>query len=211
MGEPGTWGEFKLMTNVAWQMAQAGRKAAVERAEKFRQENEAALPYDVIATVRVVRRRPKGFYNIPIDVVRSLLDSKLYLHTTNEQIIDGLQTKWAPEPIPKNFMDKALTAAKLKVIAAVLAEAGLAFDPKTHKSLSKIKLAIQAGKAAADAELSFTGTVTFGRDCVTVGAKRFPFGNDANGYQRIKVGPHKLRVDVLRALLEAGGLQSSTK
>lgn len=200
-----------MMTNAAWQMAEAGRKAAIERAEKFRQENEAALPFDVMVTVRAVRRRPKGFHNIPVDVVRSLLASKMYLHATNEEIIEGLRSTWAPEPIPKNLMDKPLTPAKLKVVAALLASEGLAFDPKTHKSLSKIKLAIQAGKAAADAELSFTGTVTFSRNCVTVGTKRFPFQDDANGYQRIKVGPHKLRVDVLRALLAASGIRSSTK
>lgn len=198
------------MTNAAFQMARASHKAALEEAAKFQQQNEAALPFKIVATVRAVRKRPKGFYEIPIDVVRMMLESRIYLHSTNERIVETLRSKWAPEPISSGFMNKALSARQLKAICALLASKGLVFEPKTQKSLSKIKLAIQAGKAAADAELSFMGTVTFGSDCVTVGTKRFPFGKDANGYQRIKVGSHKLRVDVLKALLEAGDLQSST-
>jgi hypothetical protein len=198
------------MSNAAWRLAEASRNAALAEAKAFREANEDALPYQVIPMVKVVRKRPPGYHNIPVAVVERFLGSPQYLSTTNEAILEGLAAKWAPHPLPKNLMDKGLSAAQLRAVAAVLAKAGLAFDPKAHKSLSKIKRLIQAGNAAADAELSYTATITFGSDCLTVGSKRFPFKPDANGFSRIKVGTQKLRVDVLQALLEAGNLPSST-
>lgn len=201
---------LQLMSNAAWRLAEASRNAALAEAKAFREANEDALPYQIVPLIKVVRKRPAGYHDIPVAMVQQFLGSRQYLTATNEAILEGLAVKWAPHPLPANLMDKPISAKQLRSVGALLTKAGLAFDPKVHRSLSKIKLAIQAGKAAADAELSFTGTITFGRDCVTVGSKRFPFKPDANGFSRIKVGSQKLRVDVLKAFLEAGSLPSST-
>ncbi len=199
------------MSNVAWRMGEHASKKAKEAAQEFAQSNDGADAYKVITNVRVVRKAPKEFFGLPARVVSGFLKSKGFLHSTNEQIAETV-SNWIPHyPLPANFMDKPLSPKQLASIGDMMARAGLMFDRKAHKSLSRIKFVIQAGKAAADAHHTFTGSISFGTDCVTVGAKRFPFTTDANGYKRIKVGSQKLRVDVLQSLFEAGHLPSSTK
>lgn len=198
------------MANVAWRLVDHAKKKLKEVEGEFKEAHEEARKYKLIPFFRVVRNVPKSFFDQPEKVVLNFLESKVFLWSTNEEIAEIVAARIAPYPLPTNFMDKPLSSKQLKAIGAIMAKADLAFDQKVQKSLSKIKLAIQAGKAAMAAELNFTGTISFGQDYVTVGTKRFPFKPDANGFQRIKVGNQKLRVDVLRAFVEAGNLPSST-
>lgn len=197
------------MTNVAWRLKEHVAKRLKESVEEFKGKNEDALPYKIIPNLMVVRKVPKEVLDQPYALVRNFLESKVFQSYTNEKIMEVVASRVAPYVLPSSFMDKPLSAKQLKAIGGMMTTAGLAFDPKTQKSLSKIKLAIKAGKAASAAELTFTGAITFGPDFVTVGSKRYPI-SDANGYKRIKIGSQKLRVDVLQAFLEAGNLPSST-
>lgn len=198
------------MNNIAWRLKDFVTKNLLDSAARFKQENEDALPYKVIPLFKVVRNAPKAYYEQPVTVVRNCLESKDFLYSTNAEIMEIVAGRVAPYPLPASFMDKPLSPKQLKAIGSLMANAGLMFDPKAHKSLSKIKLVIQAGKAAADAVVRFTGSLSFGKGYVTVGTKRYPFNSDGNGLKRIKVGSQKLRVDVLQAMLEAGNLSSST-
>lgn len=198
------------MSNVAWELKDFVTKVALDGAAKFKNDNEDALPYKVIPLFRVVRNAPKVYFEQPVAVVRNCLENMGFLYSTNAEIMEIVAGRVAPFPLPANFMDRPLSPKQLKGIGSLMADAGLMFDPKAHKSLSKIKLVIQAGKAAADAVLKYTGSVSFGKGYVTVGTKRYPFNPDGTGLKRIKVGSQKLRVDVLQALLAAGNLSSST-
>lgn len=193
------------MSTVAWEMKDAAIKAAKVSEAKFKEENGEAGKYKLITQVRVVRKVPKEVFTVPQRVVKAYFGSKTFLYSTNEQIMETV-SGWVPHhPFPSNYMDKPVSAKQLKTIGEMIASHGIAFDRKVHKSLSKIKLAIQAGKSANDAEIEFKGKIAFGKDYIVVGSKRFPCAADG----RVKVGNQKLRVAVLRALLEAGNIPSS--
>ena len=193
------------MSTVAWNMKDAAIKAAKESEAKSKEANDEAQKYKLITQVRVVRKVPKEVFTVPQRVVKSCFGSKSFLYSTNQQIMETV-SGWVPHhPFPSNYMDKPVSAKQLKAIGEIIASHGLAFDRKVHKSLSKIKLAVQAGKSANDAEIEFKGKIAFGKDYIVVGSKRFPCAADG----RVKVGNQKLRVAVLRALLEAGNIPSS--
>ena len=198
------------MSNPAWRLAEIGRKAVQEAVEKHQEQNPDALPFKALARVVVVRKKPKGFESVPLEMVENFLTSKAYLNLTNQQLIEQLAHKWSPFPISAGFMDKPLSARQLGRIGNRLSKVGIYFDPLRHKSLSKIKRAIQAGKKAEDAVRKVAAEVTFGSDFVTVAGKQFAVSKDAKGYRRIKVGDQKLRVDVLEALFDISGSPSST-
>jgi hypothetical protein len=189
-------------------MKDAAIKAAKESEAKSKEANDEAHKYKLITQVRVVRKVPKEVFTVPQRVVKGYFGSRTFLYSTNEQIMETV-SGWVPHhQFPSNYMDKPVSAKQLKAIEEIVASHGLAFDRRAHKSLSKIKLAVQAGKSANDAEIEFRGSIAFGKDYIVVGSKRFPFSPGA-GYPRVKVGNQKLRVDVLRSLLEAGNLPSS--
>lgn len=189
-------------------MKDAAIKAAKESEAKFKEADDEARKYKLITQVRVVRNVPKEVFTVPQRVIKGYFGSRAFLYSTNEQIMETV-SGWVPHhQFPSNYMDKPVSPKQLKAIGETMASHGLAFDRKVHKSLSKIKLVIQAGKSANDAELVFNGKIAFGRDFIVVGSKRFPFAPGAD-YPRVKVGNQKLRVDVLRSLLEAGNIPSS--
>jgi hypothetical protein len=186
-------------------MKDAAIKAAKESEAKSKEANDEAHKYKLITQVRVVRKVPKEVFTVPQRVVKGYFATKTFLHSTNEQIMATV-SGWVPHhQFPSNYMDKPVSPKQLKAIGEIIASHGLAFDPKVHKSLSKIKLAVQAGKSANAAEIEFKGKIAFGKDYIVVGSKRFPCAADG----RVKVGNQKLRVAVLRALLEAGNVPSS--
>ena len=186
-------------------MKDAAIKAAKESEAKSKDGNDEARKYKLITQVRVVRNVPKEVFTVPRRVVNAYFNSSEFLYSTNGQIMEAV-SGWVPHhQFPSNYMDKPVSAKQLKAIGDIIASHGLAFDRKVHKSLSKIKLAIQAGKSANDAEVEFKGKIAFGKDYIVVGSKRFPCAADG----RVKVGNQKLRVAVLRALLEAGNIPSS--
>lgn len=199
------------MSNTVWKFKEVVTKAATDEALRFKLDNEDALPYKAITFVRIVRNAPSNYFKQPVIMVGDFLDNKAYVAQTNVQLTQIVANRVTPYPVPANFMDKPLSAKQLNEIGTLMAQHGLAFDRNAQNSLSKIKLAIQAGKSAADAELVFKGTLTIGPRFVTVGTKRLAVCHDDKGYRRIKVGSQKLRVDVLQALLEAGNLPSSTE
>jgi hypothetical protein len=193
------------MSTVAWKLKDQIIKDAKLSEQKFKDGEAAATDYKVILRPMVVRKVPKEVFTIPQRVVKAYFRSGAFLYSTNEQIMETV-SGWVPHhQFPSNYMDKPISPKQLKAIGEIIASHGLAFDRKVHKSLSKIKLAIQAGKAAADAEIEFKGKIAFGKDYIVVGSKRFRCAADG----RVKVGKQKLRVTVLRALLEAGNIPSS--
>ena len=155
--------------------------------------------------MKVVRNVPREVHSIPQRVVRGFFDNKAFLHSTNEQIMETISDWVVSYKFPSNYMDKPLSTTQLKAIGEIMAAKGLAFDHKVHKSLSKVKLAVIAGKSAAEAEVVYTGKIAFGKNYIVVGSKRLPCTADG----RVKVGSQKLSVAVLRALLEAGNIPSS--
>jgi hypothetical protein len=190
-------------------MKDAAVKAAKDSEAKFKEQNEDALPYKLIPLVKVVRKTPPELPGVPVRVVNSFFNSKMFLGSTNEQIMETV-SGWVPHYVfPSNYMDKPLSPKQLTNIASIMAAKGLLFDRKRHNSLSKIKLAVQAGQSVSEAEITYKGTIAFGKDYIVVGSKRFPFAA-GEVYHRVKVGNQKLRVDVLRSLLEAGNLPSSS-
>ena len=196
------------MSTVAWKLKDQVIKDAKLSEQKFKDGEAAASDYKVVLRPMVVRKVPKEVFTVPQRVVKGYFATKTLLYSTNEQIMETV-SGWVPHhQFPSNYMDKPVSPKQLKAIGEIIASHGLAFDRKVHKSLSKIKLAIQAGKSANDAEIEFKGKIAFGKDYIVVGSKRFPFSPGA-GYPRVKVGTQKLRVDVLRSLLEAGNLPSS--
>jgi hypothetical protein len=197
------------MSTIAWKMRDHVLKDLRESEANFKDQNEDALEYKVIPQIKVVRKAPPQLHGVPVRLVNAFLSSKVTLYSTNEQIMETVSEWVFKYQFPSNFMDKALSRKQLTDIEKIMADKGLAFDRKRHSSLSKIKLAIQAGISASEAEIIYNGTIAFGKDYIVVGTKRFPFTPDAD-YRRVKVGSQKLRVDVLRALLEAGNLPSST-
>lgn len=197
------------MSTTAWELKNSVTKAAIETEIKFQEKNEDARKYKIIPQFRVVRKVPLVVHTVPKRVVEGFLTSKFFLHSTNEQIMETVNG-WIPHfEFPSNFMDKPLSSKQLAAIGEILGAKNIAFDRKVHRSLSKIKLAVQAGKSADEAEVVYKGKIAFGKDYIVVGSKRFPFAPGAD-YHRVKVGDQKLRVDVLRSLLEAGNLPSST-
>jgi hypothetical protein len=193
------------MSTVAWKMKDDALKAVKESEAKFKEQNEAAAQYKLIPYVKVVRKVPREVHSIPQRVVRGFFDNKAFLHSTNAQIIETISGWVVSYEFPSNYMDKALSTTQLKAIGETMAAKGLAFDSKVHKTLSKVKMAVIAGKSAAEAEVVFSGKIAFGKDYIVVGSKRFPCFADG----RVKVGSQKLSVAVLRALLEAGNIPSS--
>jgi hypothetical protein len=190
-------------------MRDAAIKAVKDSEISFKDENEDARKYKIVPQLRVMRKVPPELYGVPIRVVNSFLGSKVSLYSTNADMMETVRG-WIPHhDFPSNYMDKRLSPKQLTDIASIMAGKDLLFDIKKHNSLSKIKLAIQAGQSASDAEIVYKGTIAFGKDYIVVGSKRFPFATGAD-YHRVKVGDQKLRVDVLRALLEAGNLPSSS-
>jgi hypothetical protein len=193
------------MSTVAWKLKDHVIKDAKLSEQKFKDSEAAASDYKVILRPMVVRKVPREVHTVPQRVVNGYFNSRTFLYSTNEQIMDTV-SGWVPHhQFPSNYMDKPVSAKQLKAIGDIIAFHGLAFDRKVHKSLSKIKLAIQAGKSANDAEVEFKAKIAFGNDYIVVGSKRFPCAADG----RVKVGNQKLRVAVLRALLEAGNIPSS--
>ena len=197
------------MSTVAWKMKDRALKAALESEKQFKDDNEEARKYSIIPHFKVVRKVPLVVHALPKRVVEGFFNNRAFLYSTNEQIMETI-CGWVPHhDFPSNYMDKALSSKQLTAVGAILAEKNVAFHRKVHKSLSKIKLAIQAGISTDEAETVYEGRIAFGKDYIVVGSKRFPFAPDAN-YHRVKVGNQKLRVDVLRALFVASNLSSST-
>lgn len=193
------------MSTVAWKLKDQVIRDAKLSEKKFKEIDPAASDYRVMLRPMVVRKVPGEVHTVPRRVVNGYFNSITFLYSTNEQIMETV-SGWVPHhQFPSNYMDKPVSPKQLKAIGEIIASRGLAFDRKVHKSLSKIKLAIQAGKSANDAEIEFKGKIAFGKDYIVVGSKRFPCAADG----RVKVGNQKLRVAVLRALLEAGNIPSS--
>jgi hypothetical protein len=197
------------MSTIAWKMRDHVLKSLKESEASFKDENEDALEYKVIPQIKVVRKVPPELHGVPARLVKAFISSNATLYSTNEQIMETVSGWVFKYRFPSNYMDKPLSRKQLTAIEEIMAGNNLSFDKKVHNSLSKLKLAVQAGKSASEAEVIYNGHIAFGRDYIVVGAKRFPFTPDAD-YHRVKVGSQKLRVDVLRALLEAGNLPSST-
>jgi hypothetical protein len=193
------------MSTVAWKLKDQVLKDSKASEQKFKEGEEEARQYKVILQARVVRKVPKELHTIPLKVVRGFFDNKAFLHSTNEQIIETISGWVVSYEFPSDYMDKQLSPKQLRDIGEAMAAKGLAFDRKVHKSLSKIKGAIIAGKSAAEAEVVYEGKIAFGKNEIVVGSKRFPSFADG----RVKVGSQKLSVAVLRALLEAGNIPSS--
>lgn len=193
------------MSTVAWKLKDQVIKDAKLSEQKFKDGEAAASDYKVILRPMVVRKVPREVHTLPQRVVNGYFNSRTFLYSTNEQVMETV-SGWVPHhQFPSNYMDKPVSGKQLKAIGEIIASHGLAFDRKAHQSLSKIKLAIQAGKSANDAEIEFNGKIAFGKDYIVVGSKRFPCAADG----RVKVGKQKLSVAVLRALLEAGNVPSS--
>jgi hypothetical protein len=188
---------------------QARRRALQQEADKevaeFLKAYIARTPgaegMGATATVRVYKRRPKGFSRVPIQVVDALIASAAYRAKTNAQIVEGIQGRFPNFEVDEQFLDRPLPSYLRKEIAGMLGRSGTPLDLKTYDTLSKIKGALRGSALRRTTNRAFSVTVTFAADAVVVGDRAYKVITDAKGYRRINVAGQKLRVDVLEALV----------
>jgi hypothetical protein len=189
------------MTNLAWQMAEVAKAAAIKAASGFINENPAAGNYKISPVIRAVRKSPRGFGKQPIDLVESFLVSRIALIMPLKDIMANLSTKWHPYQLPKNYMYRPLATFQLRQIQELLTKSGREINLKNTNSISKIRKALLAQAASDVAEKRIDAVVTFGADYVTVGQKRFPIQTSKRGQRRVKVGRNALSLEGLQQLL----------
>lgn len=163
---------------------------------------DGASGLGVSVTLRVYTRRPQGFRRVPIEIVSSLTASQQYRAFSNKEIVARIQSRFPAYPVDAGLMDRPIEKYHLSEISKMLSLNETPLDLKVHNTLSRIKIALRGSAIIRREQCSFTKKFTFSDDAVVVGDRPYTIFTDAKNYKRISVNGHKLRVDVLRELLE---------
>lgn len=183
-------------------MEKAIRDASNRAEADYRAEHPQAGRLSTFLNVSVYGKRPKGFHDFPVEVVRMFLDSPRTVAQTNDAIIAAHAPKWLPYVLSKNVMAKAFTPPQAAKVAALLSGGGKGLDLARHGTLSKVKLALRAMAGPGGVATDYLVPIALGTDYVTIAGNQFAVTQHKNGYGRIRIGRRWLRCDVLEAALQ---------
>lgn len=173
-------------------------------AEQFRNEHAECAGYEIRPTVRVYRKRPRGFHGHQLRVAKGFLSQPSFLALTNAGIIERLADWYAPYKPSLSIMYVTLSAASRRDIQAELDRAGIAARLTPTDTLSSLKRIVRARGRAVEKAVT-KGSLEVGPDWVVAGGRQFAI-DKSRKYPSIRVtldGKRQyVRCDVLAALLD---------
>lgn len=170
---------------------------------RYKAENPEAAPIRVNIATLAYSPKPKGYDQYLVDLVRSWLTSPTALASTNLQDVDRLNSHFQTTRFnPAQHFSEALSNGRLGKLRAVFAEHGVQLDTAKASSLSKVRRAAKAHRAAC---LAANPTAL---DCdnirsLIVGDRAYPISSH-HGHDCIRISVAgkqvRIRADALAAL-----------
>lgn len=193
-----------LVNSERIEFERAVRRSLQETVKKLRQERPEFARFNLSATVRASRKRPKGFSNYQERLVELMVNSPSLLAKTNSEIVAHLARSFPGYTPSESIMYVKLYPKSKERIQSILRRNELPIQVTSKDTLSSIKRAIRAKRGAANNSRAYMATIEFSDDSVVVGSRPYPI-DKSRKHPSIRVesnGRSYLRCDQLEAILQ---------